>query len=195
MINLTNILGTDSLSASRLTLNDNFKLIQDHLNSSESILNTQTGTLNLPGKAAAGSLEIRNNSQLEPLVAEMNSTSILLHKPVSVNKVLNVNGSIKENIHKISSNSIGEFTQLDNSISNNIELNISVDSSEKKYRISDLAPGNKLTIVNTGTNIALISGLIGVSHVKLLTYGTLEVIQTSIGTVLLSVNNKATIVE
>lgn len=195
MINLTNILGTDSLSASRLTLNDNFKLIQDHLNSSESILNTQTGTLNLPGKAAAGSLEIRNNSQLEPLVAEMNSTSILLHKPVSVNKVLNVNGSIKENIHKISSNSIGEFTQLDNSISNNIELNISVDSSEKKYRISDLAPGNKLTIVNTGTNIALISGLIGVSHVKLLTYGTLEVIQTSIGTVLSSVNNKATIVE
>ena len=44
-ISTTTILGTDSISASRLTINDNFTVVKDEINSIETYLNPSTATV------------------------------------------------------------------------------------------------------------------------------------------------------
>jgi len=62
MANITQILGTDSLSSSRIILNDNFSALNTELSEISTLLNTTSQTLSLIGNVRAGSLTINNGS-------------------------------------------------------------------------------------------------------------------------------------
>jgi hypothetical protein len=46
MISVTEILGTDSLSGSRIVINDNFNIIASEINAMENFFNPNVGSLN-----------------------------------------------------------------------------------------------------------------------------------------------------
>lgn len=58
MANIKNILGTDSISASRIVINDNFEALNVDLNALQSLLNTTNETLTIGGLATVNSLDV-----------------------------------------------------------------------------------------------------------------------------------------
>lgn len=58
MANITEILGTDSVSSSRPIINSNFELLNDELASVTALLNPATSSLNLQGGISASSLNV-----------------------------------------------------------------------------------------------------------------------------------------
>lgn len=89
---ITEIKGTDSLSSSRIVLNDNFALINDEVISIGNLLDVSTQTLTLTGGVAASQLSITN-----VLVADQ--TAITMSKPVTMNEELNLeNGLVHSTI-------------------------------------------------------------------------------------------------
>ncbi len=77
MASITTILGTDSLSSSRIVLNDNFQQMNDELISIGNLLDVNTQTLTLTGAVAASSLNISG-------VLSADSTSVILSKPTTI---------------------------------------------------------------------------------------------------------------
>lgn len=65
MANITQILGTDSLSSSRIILNDNFSSLNTGLSSIEALLDTGNQNLTLTGKVISGELEINNGGSIK----------------------------------------------------------------------------------------------------------------------------------
>ena len=62
MASITQILGTDSLSSSRIILNDNFSALNTDLSQIAALLNTTAQTLTLTGNISAKSLILNNGS-------------------------------------------------------------------------------------------------------------------------------------
>lgn len=62
MASITQILGTDSLSSSRIILNDNFSALNTELSQISTLLNTTAQTLSLSGNVRGGSLTVNNGS-------------------------------------------------------------------------------------------------------------------------------------
>lgn len=77
MASITTILGTDSLSSSRIVINDNFQQMNDELISIGNLLDVSTQTLTLTGAVAASSLNISG-------VLSADSTSVILSKPTTI---------------------------------------------------------------------------------------------------------------
>jgi hypothetical protein len=57
MIQVTTLKGTDSLSASRITINDNFKVIEDSLNAVLQVFDVSTGKINNYGYGTDNDIE------------------------------------------------------------------------------------------------------------------------------------------
>lgn len=85
MASITTILGTDSLSSSRIVLNDNFQQINDEINTIGTLLNFSTQVLNLKGSVTASELNIPN-------ILSANSSKVTIKKPVLVDTDLTVTG-------------------------------------------------------------------------------------------------------
>lgn len=62
MASITTILGTDSVSSSRIIINDNFSNLNTSLSEITSLLNTTTETLSLTGSISAGGVVLNNGS-------------------------------------------------------------------------------------------------------------------------------------
>ena len=62
MASITQILGTDSLSSSRIILNDNFSALNSELSNVAALLNTTAQTLTLSGNISARSIILNNGS-------------------------------------------------------------------------------------------------------------------------------------
>jgi hypothetical protein len=62
MASITTILGTDSVSSSRIVINNNFNALNTQLGEFASVLNTVNGTLSLTGEIKGGTLRINNNT-------------------------------------------------------------------------------------------------------------------------------------
>jgi len=60
MATTTNILGTDSISSSRIVINENFTVLNNDLKSLQSLLDTTNETLTLNGLVKAKKLEVTN---------------------------------------------------------------------------------------------------------------------------------------
>lgn len=72
MASITTILGTHSLSSSRLTINNNFDNINEELGTIENVLDTTQETLTLSGAVSAGQLFV-NNGTLATLTVDGSS--------------------------------------------------------------------------------------------------------------------------
>lgn len=96
MASITSILATDSLSSSRIVLNDNFAAINDELNDIAEVLDPQAQTLTLTGVIGAAGLNIINGGNL----FIVNSTDIIASVPVTTEDLLILEGGM---LHSISS--------------------------------------------------------------------------------------------
>lgn len=84
MANITQILGTDSVSSSRVTLNDNFAAINQELADIAALLDILNETITLSGLAKFGSLNIANGKLLA------GPSSITATVPTTINETLTV---------------------------------------------------------------------------------------------------------
>lgn len=94
-IAITEILGTDSLSGSRLVLNDNFNILASEINAIEIYFNPTAGIINNLNNLTTQSLRVGINSPL--LEINANAFSILTGISVSGNITLNGAGLIRNN--------------------------------------------------------------------------------------------------
>lgn len=62
MASITTILGTDSVSSSRIVINNNFDLINTEVGTITTLLNTTTQSLALTGEIKGGTLKINNGT-------------------------------------------------------------------------------------------------------------------------------------
>ena len=95
MANITLILGTDSVSSSRVTINDNFANINHDLASIAGVLDTTNETITLAGASVFGSLNIASNKFIA------NSTAVTSAVPVTVNSTFTANADIAYSVRKI----------------------------------------------------------------------------------------------
>jgi hypothetical protein len=92
MATITTILGTDSVSSSRVTLNDNFAAINQELAGIAALLDVLNQTLTLSGLAKFGSLNIANGKVIA------NSSSLTSTVPVTINEKLNIGRGVYHSI-------------------------------------------------------------------------------------------------
>ena len=82
MASITTILGTDSVSSSRIVLNNNFAALNDELADIANVLNTSTQVLTLTGLITGGTLRINNGSDL----FKVESNEINANLPIKLNQ-------------------------------------------------------------------------------------------------------------
>lgn len=82
-ISITEIQGYDSISSSRLTINDNFSIITSAVNGVLSLFSTDTGSIDITGSSLTGSINAKTLNI---------TTSSTIQGTLSVTGTLNVNG-------------------------------------------------------------------------------------------------------
>lgn len=102
MASITTILGTDSVSSSRIVINNNFNALNTQLGTFASLLNTTTQSLSLTGEIKGGTLKV-NNGVIDTFnVSSSNITAnveAIFTETVNLNKALILN--IEEGITAI----------------------------------------------------------------------------------------------
>lgn len=88
-ISVTDILGTDSLSGSRLVINDNFNILASEINAMEVYFNPSSGTLNNLNDVKTESLRVG----LSTVLLDINATTFNILTNVSMSGNLSLNGS------------------------------------------------------------------------------------------------------
>lgn len=96
MASITTILGTDSVSSSRIVINNNFNALNTELGDIAGVLNTTTQTLALTGEIKGGTLKIVNGSSLNTL--EVTSTDITARLETTFEETVTLNKAIVGNI-------------------------------------------------------------------------------------------------
>jgi len=168
MANITLILGTDSVSSSRVTINDNFSNINAELADIAGVLDTANETITLAGAAAFGSLNVATNKFIA------NNTSVTSAVPVIVNETLTAGADVIYSIRKIgpitgttdlpAANAFAHATYvIDSSSISNVNLNIGDAGQE----IMIVSTGGTLTV--SATNVS------GATTISLLDKGTINV--------------------
>jgi hypothetical protein len=90
----TEILGTDSISASRIVINDNFSILRDEINAIEVYLDPNAGTLD--GLNSIESLNL-NIGQPGNYILEVTPTAFEINNNTDFNGNVNINGIISNN--------------------------------------------------------------------------------------------------
>ena len=91
MASITTILGTDSVSSSRIVINNNFNAVNVELGSFAALLNTTTQTLALTGEVKGGTLRVNNSTIDTFLVSTTDITAnveAIFNSKVTLNKGL-----------------------------------------------------------------------------------------------------------
>jgi hypothetical protein len=94
MITITEILGTDSISASRLVLNDNFNVLKDEINSLETYLDPDAGTID--GLNGLDTSAIKVGPTGAPSL-EINPTTFDINTDVVLDGLLTITGKLAIN--------------------------------------------------------------------------------------------------
>lgn len=95
MANITLILGTDSVSSSRVTINDNFSNINAELADIAGVLDTANETITLAGAASFGTLNVASGKLV------VNNTSVSTNTALNVGGRLTASADVKYSIKKI----------------------------------------------------------------------------------------------
>lgn len=93
-ITTTEILGTDSISASRIVINDNFAILRDEINSIEAYIDPNAGTID--GLNSLASLELRVGPSGNYML-ELTGTGFNINTALDINGNLNLNGIVSHN--------------------------------------------------------------------------------------------------
>lgn len=93
-ITITRILGTDSISGSRIVINDNFEILKDEINSIESFINPDTGTIDGLNSLITRELYV---GQVGNYSLELTGIGFDINTNLNVNDGININGLLIHN--------------------------------------------------------------------------------------------------
>lgn len=145
-ITLTNILGTDSIAASRIIINDNFAIIRDEINAIESYLDPNSATLD--GLNSIQTIELKvgpvGNFILDINQNDFNiNTSLTLTQPSSI---LTIKGLISHDSFAVLDESSFTGTALINPLTGFGNYSIIHNSSSNFYiELDEAHPGQEIT--------------------------------------------------
>jgi len=93
MANITEILGTDSVSSSRPVINSNFELLNDEMASITALLDPTTGTLQSVGLSSISSITLVDGAS----IASITSGGATFEVDTTFNGALNIGGPLIKN--------------------------------------------------------------------------------------------------
>lgn len=146
-ISVTEILGTDSLSGSRLVINDNFNILASEINAMEVFFNPTAGTLNNLNDVKTESLRVG----LSTVLLDINASTFNILTNVNMSGNLNLNGA------GLFRNDVDPQTLNDTYSGPSLTIQVGTSTAIPPYTIERV--GNS----NTGSplNILLNDGAIG----------------------------------
>ena len=145
-ISVTDILGTDSLSGSRLVINDNFNILASEINAMEVYFNPSSGTLNNLNDVKTESLRVG----LSTVLLDINATTFNILTNVSMSGNLSLNGS------GMFRNDVDPQTLNDTYSGAGLTIQVGTSSAIPPYTIERVANTNA-----TALSILLNDGAIG----------------------------------
>jgi hypothetical protein len=143
-ISVTEILGTDSLSGSRLVINDNFAILASEINSMENFFNPTLGTLQGLNDVRTQSLRVG----LTTVLLDINASTFNILTSINVN-----NGNIKLNGGNLIRNNVDPNTLNDVHVGPSLNTQLGTSTAPPPYTIERVGcvNGSTLTVlVNTG---------------------------------------------
>jgi|LauGreDrversion4_2_1035121.scaffolds.fasta_scaffold175417_2 hypothetical protein len=162
MATITTILGTDSVSSSRVTLNDNFAAINQELADIAALLDVLNETITLSGLAKFGSLNIANGKVIA------NSSSLTSTVPVTINEKLNIGRGVYHSV----TTGVTTLPTAGNFTSSTYVLNGSGISGT--LALAAGLSGQEITLIADGGPIAVaVTNVNGPSSISIANKGTL----------------------
>lgn len=143
-ISVTEILGTDSLSGSRLVINDNFNIIASEINAMENFFNPNVGSLNGLSDVRTESLRVG----LSTILLDINATTFNILTNVNVN-----NGSIRLNGGSLIRNNVDPNTLNDTYVGPSLNTQVGTSTAPPPYtieRVGNASTSPLTVLVNTG---------------------------------------------
>ena len=159
MANITNILGTDSVSSSRVIINDNFASINAELADIAAVLDTTNETIALSGAGAFGSVNVASNKVI------MNSTAFTTTLPTTINGKFTLGGASIQSIKNVNTGDLplaGQFAHYIYNIDGTAIQNVSLNIGDAGQEIVIAAEGGDVIV--DPTNIAGTTGLTVNNH-------------------------------
>ena len=150
MANITEILGTDSVSLSRPVINSNFELLNDELASITSLLDPNTSTLTNVESIDTKALTITSNSTT---IANITSSSALFNVAATFSDDLNVGG-------KLIKNGIVGSSTVPTTVTAPLKITATTYFVDNNFTLPTAPEGQEVTIINKSA--AVISILIAV---------------------------------
>jgi hypothetical protein len=149
MASITTILGTDSVSSSRIVLNNNFAALNGELANIASLFNTTSQTLSLTGQITGGSLSI-TNSGIEAF--KVNNTEVISNVSATFTKEVVLGNAL---IHSVYDNAISlplalaydKTTYVLNAIV--LSTTILLAAADEGQEITLIAEGGSITLDKT----------------------------------------------
>lgn len=159
MANITNILGTDSVSSSRVIINDNFAILKAELDNIAGVLDTTNETITLGGAAAVGSLNVANGKVI------VNATAFTTTLPTTINNKFTLAGASIKSIKNVNTGDLplaGQYAHCIYAIDGAAVNSVNLNAGDAGQEIVITAEGGDV-IVNPA-NVAGITGLTVLNH-------------------------------
>lgn len=153
MANITEILGTDSVSSSRPIINSNFELLNDELASVTALLNPTTSALSGVSKVTTAELLVLLNGTS---LLSVNSLGAAFNTPVTISNVAKLNGTLVKSgvlgtadipTTQVTPTSIAAITYF-------------VDAN---FTLPEAVDGQEVTVINTDASSKSILAGVGVA--------------------------------
>ena len=165
MANITTILGTDSLSSSRISINDNFSSINDQINDLSELLNSEDEILTLSGNINAGGLTIPN-------ALIVNNSSISLKVDAVIEESLILEGGLRKSFSDGTIDTMPNANEF--SLSTYLLDTNAISIGGNGLAIPTGALGQEVTFIADGGNILIdTNNIAGVTSLTINQNGTL----------------------
>lgn len=167
MATITQILGTDSLSSSRITLNDNFTAINDQLIDLANLLDVGSETLTITGGLNAASILLASNSTTQ---FEVTASSITMGEETTVTDTLILDGGFRKSVN---TDTITSMPAANNYEFTTYILDASSFSGAQIVNIGD--EGQDITLIADGDEVYIdVTNIIGPTALTIWENGTLS---------------------
>ena len=163
MANITTILGTDSVSSSRVTINDNFAAINADLANIEALLDTTNETITLTGAGSFGSLAIGTNK------VTISPTAMISAVPTTVNATLTFGADEIKSVSNIATGDLPLANQFVNNIYNITGAGIT------SVNLNAGNPGQAITIVASAGAVSVsTTNIAGITSLSIAQFGAVD---------------------
>jgi hypothetical protein len=171
MASITTILGTDSVSSSRIVINSNFEALNTDTAEIKNALNPLAGTLQLAGLARVGTLTVLNVNNLETF--KVTTDGIFTGVPISFTKEVTLGDAL---IHSVSGNPSAITTMPDTYIKT-VYILASGSVGTPVLATTTTEQGQQITFIASGGSITFDASVFqGITSVSVSANGSITVI-------------------